>query len=125
MYGVYFKKGKPKSLFFIYQTIIKILDNVKCYILCIYTVGLISGDLFSRFCNGRNGNNGNNEGTGVQHAMIKPVYIKNSEIQLDRSNKINDFEMYESLHLKVGDNIQCAQSDNMWIATVRRRQRSV
>lgn len=70
------RREKPKSLFFIYQTIIKILDNVKCYILCIYTVDLISGDLCSRFCNGRNGNNGNNEGTGVQHAMIKPVYIK-------------------------------------------------
>lgn len=39
----------------------------------------------------------NNEDSVVQHAMIKPVYIKNSEIQLDISNKINDFEMYESL----------------------------
>lgn len=43
----------------------------------------------------------NNEDTGVQHAMIKPVYIKNSEIQLDRSNNISDFEMYESLNLSV------------------------
>lgn len=43
----------------------------------------------------------NNEDTGVQHAMIKPVFIKNSEIQLDRSNNISDFEMYESLNLNV------------------------
>lgn len=52
----------------------------------------------------------NNEDSVVQHAMIKPVYIKNSEIQLDISNKINDFEMYESLQLKVGDNTHCVQA---------------
>lgn len=47
----------------------------------------------------------NVNGSDVQNAMIKPVYIKNSEIQQDRSNRISDFEMYESLHLKVGDDI--------------------
>lgn len=41
----------------------------------------------------------------IQSAIIKPVYNKNSEIQQDRSNRISDFEMYESLHLKVGDDI--------------------
>lgn len=51
----------------------------------------------------------NNEDSVVQQAMIKPVYIQNSEIQLDRSNKINDFEMHESLHLEVGDSIHCIQ----------------
>lgn len=142
-------------------------------------MGLISGDLCSRFCNGRNGNNGKQWRHWCATCNDKTcVYKKKSEIQLDRSNKINDFEMYESLHLKVGDNIHCiqlerdlwkvylktresrlllvvegfvfrnisfrsglwfeplfnwnywsgrqsAQSDNMWIATVRRRQRSV
>ena len=65
----------------------------------------------------------NNEGTGVQHAMIKPVYIKHSEIQLDRSNKMNDFEMYESLHLKVGDNIHCIQLErDLWRVYLKTRE---
>lgn len=65
----------------------------------------------------------NNEGTGVQHAMIKPVYIKHSEIQLDRSNKMNDFEMYESLHLKVGDNIHCIQLErDLWRVFLKTRE---
>lgn len=41
----------------------------------------------------------------IQSAIIKPVYNKNSEIQQDRSNRISYFEMYEYLHLKVGDDI--------------------
>lgn len=115
------RREKPKSLFFIYQTIIKI---VKCYILCIYTVGLISGDLCSRFCNGRNGNNGKQWRHWCATCNDKTcVYKKKSEIQLDRSNKINDFEMYESLHLKVGDNIHCIQLErDLWRVFLKTRE---
>lgn len=57
----------------------------------------------------------NVKGSDVQNAMIKPVYIKNSEIQQDKSNRISDFEMYESLHLKVGDDIHCIQLErDLW-----------
>uniref|UniRef100_A0A8W8ILC2 Uncharacterized protein n=1 Tax=Magallana gigas TaxID=29159 RepID=A0A8W8ILC2_MAGGI len=38
-------------------------------------------------------------GSVVHNALIKPVYIKNSEIQQDRSNRISDFEM-ETGHWK-------------------------
>lgn len=31
----------------------------------------------------------------------QPVYIKNSEIQMDKNKKIGDFEMYESIHKKL------------------------
>lgn len=54
-------------------------------------------------------------GSVVHNALIKPVYIKNSEIQQDRSNRISDFEMYESLHLKVGDDIHWIQLErDLW-----------
>lgn len=41
--------------------------------------------------------------------MIKPVYIKNRELQTDKSSKITDFELYEAIHEKVGDTIHCIQ----------------
>lgn len=47
--------------------------------------------------------------------MNKPVYIKNSEIQMDKSKKIGDFEMYESIHKKVGDEVLCIQLErDLW-----------
>ena len=50
-----------------------------------------------------------------QFATIKPVYIKNSEIQLDKSNKISDFEMYEAIHQKVENDIHCIQLErDLW-----------
>jgi ribA/ribD-fused uncharacterized protein len=47
--------------------------------------------------------------------MIKPVYIKNSELQTDKSSKITDYELYESIHNKVGDTIHCIQLErDLW-----------
>lgn len=57
----------------------------------------------------------NVNGSDVQNAMIKAVYIKNSEIQQDRPNRISDFEIYESLHLKVGCERNCIQLErDLW-----------
>lgn len=39
--------------------------------------------------------------------MIKFVYIKNREFQIDRNSKIIDFELYEVIYEKVGDIIYC------------------
>lgn len=48
-------------------------------------------------------------------AMNKPVYIQNSEIQMDKNKKIGDFEMYESIHKKVGDEVLCIQLErDLW-----------
>ena len=50
-----------------------------------------------------------------QFATIKPVYMKNSEVQLDKSNKISDFEMYEAIHQKVENDIHCIQLErDLW-----------
>lgn len=47
--------------------------------------------------------------------MIKPVYIKNRELQTDRNSKITDFELYEAIHEKVGDTIHCIQLErDLW-----------
>lgn len=57
----------------------------------------------------------NETGAEIPPTMNKPVYIKNSEIQLDKTNRIGDFEMYESLHKKVGDDILCIQLErDLW-----------
>ena len=51
----------------------------------------------------------------MQFATIKPVYIKNSEVQLDKSNKYSDFEMYEAQHQKVENDIHCIQLErDIW-----------
>ena len=42
----------------------------------------------------------NETGAEIPPTMNKPVYTKNSEIQLDKTKRIGDFEMYESLHKK-------------------------
>ena len=45
----------------------------------------------------------------------KPAYIKNSEMQLDKTNKIGEFEMYEAVHKIVGDDILCIQLErDLW-----------
>lgn len=47
--------------------------------------------------------------------MIKPVFIKNRELQTDRNSKITDFELYEAIHKKVGDTIHCIQLErDLW-----------
>ena len=59
----------------------------------------------------------------MQFATIKPVYIKNFEIQLDKSNKISDFEMYEALHQKVENNIHCIQLERaLWRVYLRTKE---
>ena len=46
--------------------------------------------------------------------MIKPVYLKNSEIQNDRNNRITDYEIAEKLSVKIND-IKCIQLDrDLW-----------
>ena len=46
--------------------------------------------------------------------IIKPVYLKNSEIQNDRNDRIKDFEIAEKLSIKVND-IKCTQLDrDLW-----------
>ena len=49
-----------------------------------------------------------------QIQILKPVYLKNSEIQTDKSNKITDFEIAEGLMEKVED-VRCVQLDrDLW-----------
>lgn len=40
-----------------------------------------------------------------EFSLNKPVYIKNREMQNDSNNKITDFELYEAVKGKIGDNI--------------------
>lgn len=50
-----------------------------------------------------------------EFSLIKPLYIKNRDIQIDSKNKITDFELYEAVKAKVGDNITCIQLDrDLW-----------
>lgn len=60
-------------------------------------------------------------------AMNKPVYIKNFEIQMDKNNKICDFEKYESIHKKVGDEVLCIQLErDLWRVYLKsKKSRSV
>lgn len=42
-----------------------------------------------------------------ENPMIKPVYIKNRELQSDRSDRITDYELYEAIRKTIGDKIYC------------------
>jgi hypothetical protein len=39
--------------------------------------------------------------------LSKPVYLKNSEIQKNRNNRISDFELMEIVIQSVGDTVRC------------------
>ena len=50
----------------------------------------------------------------VPAQMLKPVFLKNSEIQNDRNNKISDFEIVLELSKKI-DDVKCVQLDrDLW-----------
>lgn len=50
----------------------------------------------------------------VPAQMLKPVFLKNSEIQNDRNNKISDFEIAVQLSKKI-DDVKCIQLDrDLW-----------
>lgn len=47
--------------------------------------------------------------------LSKPVYLKNSEIQMNRNNRISDFELMQSVIHSVGDTVRCIQLDrDLW-----------
>lgn len=51
----------------------------------------------------------------TMETLSKPVYLKNSEIQKNRSNRISDFELMEIVIRSVGDTVRCIQLDrDLW-----------
>lgn len=47
--------------------------------------------------------------------LSKPVYLKDSEIQMNRKNRISDFELMQSVIHSVGDTVRCIQLDrDLW-----------
>ena len=48
-------------------------------------------------------------------SMIKPVYLKNSDIQPEEGDRITDFELMECVINKIGNDLHCLQLDrNLW-----------
>ena len=51
----------------------------------------------------------------MDESTRKPVYMKNRDLQIDPTNRISDFELYESIQQKVGDRIHCIQLErDLW-----------
>ena len=48
-------------------------------------------------------------------SLLKPVYMKNSELPINKPNRISDFDIMEAVSSTVGDKIRCIQLDrDLW-----------
>ena len=45
--------------------------------------------------------------SGMADSMIKPVYLKNSDIQPEEGDRITDFELMECVIKKIGNDLHC------------------
>ena len=56
----------------------------------------------------------------MDESTRKSVYMKNRDLQIEPTNRITDFELYESIQQKVGDRIHCIQLErDIWRVYLR------
>ena len=88
--------------------------NFLCGIFFLFTLDVLNTHQ-SPVIMGENGDNSVNNVVSAVNRTIKPLYMKNSDIQLSNQARITDYDIMTNVTKQIGDELHCLQLDrNLW-----------
>ena len=88
--------------------------NFLCGIFFLFTLDVLNTHQ-SPVIMGENGDNSVNNVESAVNRTIKPLYLKNSDIQLSNQARITDYDIMTNVTKQIGDELHCLQLDrNLW-----------